>query len=125
MSLFAKGIESPIGGMPAWPQGVSGTDPESRQWQNSTQFFKWVVTSGVMEVSFDFFSAEGTDKEGSIDPSKFNREDNAWAVTVGVNEDMDNGVPARVLFHVLFEPGIPSRDARRRITSLPVRQCLA
>ena len=66
MSLFAKGIESPVDGMPAWPQGVSGTDPESRLWQNSTQFFKWVVTSGVMEVSFDFFSAEGTDKEESI-----------------------------------------------------------
>jgi prepilin-type N-terminal cleavage/methylation domain-containing protein len=94
MALFARSIESPIDSRSAWPQGVKGTDPKNRQWQNSTTFFQWVVTAGVMEVSFDFFAAEGTDKEESRDPNKFTRGENAWAVTVGVNEDMKDGAPA-------------------------------
>ena len=94
LALFARSIESPIDDRSAWPQGVSGTDPATRQWQNSTTFFKWVVTSGIMEVSFDFFSAEGTDKELSRDPALFTRNENAWALTVGVNEDMKDGAPA-------------------------------
>ena len=96
MALFARSIENPLDTIPAWPQGVRGTDPATRQWQNSTTFFKWVVTAGIMEVSFDFFSAEGTDKEVSIDPDQFTRNENAWAVTVGVNGDMQDGAP--VLF---------------------------
>jgi prepilin-type N-terminal cleavage/methylation domain-containing protein len=94
LALFARSIESPIDDRSAWPQGVTATDPATRQWRNSTTFFQWVVSSGIMEVSFDFFSAEGTEKELSRDPKLFTRSENAWAVTVGVNEDMQDGVPA-------------------------------
>ena len=94
LALFARSIESPLDARSAWPQGVRRTDPATRQWQNSTTFFKWVVTNGIMEVSFDFFSAEGTEKELSRDPKLFTRGENAWAVTVGVNEDMRDEVPA-------------------------------
>jgi hypothetical protein len=49
-----------------------------------------------MDVDFAFFSAPGMGGKKSRRPERFQRTNNAWAVTVGVNNDTQDGVP--VLF---------------------------
>ena len=99
VSLFARSLENPLDPTPAWPQTDGGTDPDIRQFADSTEFFKWVVTAGVMNVDFSFFSAPGMTAEKSTDPTKFengSEKENAWAVALAVNDSTKDGAP--VLF---------------------------
>ena len=91
-----RSLENPLDPTPAWPQRKAPLNTQNRDFPNSTAFFKWVVTAGVMSVDFAFFSAPGMDAEKSQNPARFDETKNAWAVTVAVNNEMKDDVP--VLF---------------------------
>jgi prepilin-type N-terminal cleavage/methylation domain-containing protein len=79
-SAFAGQMDDVVmgGGYSAWPQdGDFGT---------STDYFINLVTSGVMSVSFDFFSARGLQAVKSSDPTDFDAEGNAWNLVLGLDD---------------------------------------
>ncbi len=55
-------------GYSAWPSNAT----------TSTEYFKTLVTSEVMTVSFDYFSARGVPPAKSSDPGTFSGVNNAW-----------------------------------------------
>lgn len=98
MSLFAYSLQDPLNPTPAWPLETGGfaVQDGQRRFNDSTEFFAWVVTNGVMNVDFSFFAAPGMPVVKSTDAAKFGKDNNAWAVTVGVDDSLKDGVP--VLF---------------------------
>ena len=69
-SAFAGQMDDVVlgGGYYAWPSNAV----------TSTEYFISLVTSGVMTVSFDFFSARGLPARKTSDPSQFDGAGNAW-----------------------------------------------
>ena len=69
-SAFAGQMDDVVlgGGYSAWPSNAT----------SSTEYFINLVTSGVMTVSFDFFSARGLKAYKSSDPGEFQADGNAW-----------------------------------------------
>jgi len=76
-SAFAGQMDDVVlgGGYSAWPTNYS----------TSTEYFINLVTSGVMTVSFDFFSARGLPAVKSSNPSDFNGGANAWNLVLGLD----------------------------------------
>ena len=93
VSLFARSLENPLDPTPAWPQSQGAFDEDDRVFEDSTQFIEWVVTAGVMNVDFSFFAAPGMPAAKTQDPDDFDEKNNAWAVTIGVNDSLEDGAP--------------------------------
>ncbi len=83
-SAFAGQMDDVVlgGGYSAWPSNAT----------SSTEYFINLVTSGVMTVSFDFFSARGLPAVKSSDASQFKPEGNAWNL-VNFVTDPKEGTP--------------------------------
>ncbi len=82
-SAFAGQMDDMVmgGGYSSWPR--------DGDFATSTDWFVNIVTSGVMTVSFDFFSARGMRPVKSSDPSDFianSDEANAWNLVLGLND---------------------------------------
>jgi hypothetical protein len=95
VSLIATDISDP----PAWPEWGedSRSQPDRHAFSNSTDFFRWVVTAGVMNVDYSFFSGPGLfPAVDSLEPAEFTPDHNAWCVVTGVGPDTPDGMP--VLF---------------------------
>jgi prepilin-type N-terminal cleavage/methylation domain-containing protein len=91
-ALFAKEMEDAVF-MRVAPYPKSGTTPDMSNmvFATSTDYFKWVVTSGVMNVSFAFFAAPGV--VPVQDSTNFAAANNAWCVVAGVGESTADGTP--------------------------------
>lgn len=78
-SAFAGQMDDVVlgGGYSAWPS--------NGQYSASTEYFINLVTSGVMTVSFDFFSARGLPAIKSSEPGDFTAEGNAWNLVLGLD----------------------------------------
>ena len=79
-SAFAGQMDDVVlgGGYSAWPS--------NGQYTASTGYFINLVTSGVMTVSFDFFSARGLPAVKSSDPGDFiDGAGNAWNLVLGLD----------------------------------------
>ena len=78
-SAFAGQMDDVVlgAGYSAWP--TSSNAP------TSTAYFINLVTSGVMTVSFDFFSARGLPAVKSSTPSDFTAAGNAWNLVRGLD----------------------------------------
>ena len=76
-SAFAGQMDDVVlgGGYSAWPTNYA----------TSTEYFINLVTSGVMTVSFDFFSARGLPAVKSSNPNDFNGGANAWNLVLGLD----------------------------------------
>jgi prepilin-type N-terminal cleavage/methylation domain-containing protein len=68
--------------------------PQGSTYDNSTTYFTWVGTSGVMNVSGSFFAAPGVSAED--DWTKFTATNNAWCITRDIQDSTVDGTP--VLF---------------------------
>lgn len=82
-SAFAGQMDDVVlgGGYSAWPT--------NGQYSTSTDYFINLVTSGVMSVSYDFFSARGLDAEKSADSTKFKAKAstaNAWNLVLDLDK---------------------------------------
>ncbi len=83
-SAFAGQMDDVVlgGGYSSWPE------PGDLPGDTSTEFFINLVTSGVMSVSYDFFSARGLNAVKSTDEGEFRSEAgnaNAWNLVLGLN----------------------------------------
>ena len=78
-SAFAGQMDDVVlgGGYSAWPS--------NSQYSASTDYFINLVTSGVMSVSFDFFSARGLKAYKSSNASDFKADGNAWCLVLGLD----------------------------------------
>lgn len=90
LSLFAKDTEDPVfqSGSP-FPKSTGTT----MVFTESTTYWKYVVTSGVMNVDFSFFSAPGITPVKTMNPVDFTEANNAWCITADVNDGTPDGTP--------------------------------
>ncbi len=65
--------------------GAYSAWPKVGDYDSSTDFFINLVTSEVMTVSFDFFSAKGLAAYKTSDSSKFEEDGNAWNLVLGLD----------------------------------------
>lgn len=93
-SLFAQEMADAVL-MRAAPYPVFGTplNPDTRTFPNSTDFFRWVVTTGVMNVEFSFFAAPGLVSAVGTNALNFTAANNAWCITSDVGEGTLDGTP--------------------------------
>ncbi len=100
-SAFAGQMDDVVlgGGYSAWPTNYA----------TSTAYFINLVTSGVMTVSFDFFSARGLDAVKSSDPSQFTAAGNAWNLVLGLDSAKEG---TTFLFTKNAPASVPVTDAQ-------------
>lgn len=71
--------------------GTSYSDwPEDGDYSAAYEYFRNLVTNGIMDVSFDFFNARGI--PGAKKESEFDSDHNAWKLVTGLNQAKD-GTP--------------------------------
>jgi prepilin-type N-terminal cleavage/methylation domain-containing protein len=94
-ALFAKDLDDPIfqTGAP-YPKSTGGSGHP--YYTDSTEYWKWVVTSGVMRVDFSFFSAPGVPPVKSTNVVDFKEGNNAWCISADINDATADAAP--VLF---------------------------
>lgn len=79
-AAFTGCIDYPVGCIPEWTRW-----PAEGDFASSTDYFVYLVTNGVIDVSFDFFAAEGIPPARSSDPADFSAENNAWKLVLGLD----------------------------------------
>lgn len=77
-----------------WPKYGASTDEESNVFATTTDFFMYLVTNEVMNVTYGFFAAPGVPSASSED--EFDATRNAWAMVGDVNDAYPETAP--VLF---------------------------
>ncbi len=89
-SIFAKEISDAayISTSITFPKYGSSTG-----YTESTSYFKNVVTSEIMNVSFSFFAAPGVPAAKGKDPNNFKPENNAWCITANVTDKSAEDIP--------------------------------
>ncbi len=75
-----------------WPKWGATTVATNFQFRNSTDFFRYMVTSGVMEVSFAFFTAQGVPP--ATDARTMLSNNVAWAVVGDMTDSYPDTSPA-------------------------------
>ena len=65
VTLFAQAIDDPSDSPFTWPQTDGARHHSGTAHQTSTEYWQWLVTSGVMNVDFSFFSGPGLSARGS------------------------------------------------------------
>ncbi len=72
-----------------------GSDASKRQFGNSTDFLRGVVTNGIMNVDFWFFAAPNVvpAQGGATNAANFEAENNAWSVVADIGEATPDGTP--------------------------------
>ncbi len=68
--------------------------PRSDDWNDSTEYFTFLVTNGIVSVNFDFFAAPGVPpSDPPDDPAAFNSENNAWCMVADLRERDSDSLP--------------------------------
>lgn len=62
-----------------WPAKISDDPDAENVFDNSTDYFKYMVTNGIMDVTFGFFAGPGLKQAKGADD--FKAANNAWCVT--------------------------------------------
>ena len=75
--------------------------PAKGQFTTSTEYFKHLVASGVLPVTFDFFAAPGIPPARSSSADDFTADHNAWRMVLGL-DDAPEGTP--FLFTRNYDP---------------------
>jgi prepilin-type N-terminal cleavage/methylation domain-containing protein len=92
-ALFAKSTEDIyITTASTYPRKGS-MNAISNTYPNSTEFFKWIVTGNVMNVSFAFFAGPGIAAARGKDANNFEEENNAFSVTANMTDRTDDELP--------------------------------
>jgi prepilin-type N-terminal cleavage/methylation domain-containing protein len=92
-ALFAKSTEDVyVTTASSWPNKGS-LNVQSNSYPDSTEFFRMVVTSGIMNVSFSYFAAPEIPSAQGKNVQTFKEENNAWDVTAGMNDGSDEEIP--------------------------------
>ncbi len=62
-------------------------------YDNSTDYFIYLVTNRVVAVNFSFFAAPGLTPADSDDPGDFEADNNAWCVVADLKEEFSDSLP--------------------------------
>jgi len=86
-SVFADQMDNAVLGASssAWPQ--------TADFGTSTAYFINLVTSGVMNVSYDFFAAKSITPAKSTNSADFAAANNAWRLVTGMTDGTPEGTP--------------------------------
>lgn len=93
LGVFEPSVEAPYYAL--LPKSAP-TDPGENNFDNSTDYFAWLVSSGAMNVDFTFFGAPGLPAVQGNDPELFTAANNAWCIVADVDESYPDSAP--VLF---------------------------
>lgn len=74
----------------------------------STDYWKWLLRTDHVDVTFDVFAAEGLNPAGGLDEEKFSAENNAWCIVQDVNASM------RAMTPVLFTRNLEITDINEK-----------
>lgn len=66
--------------------------PRKGHCRTTTEYFKELVASGTLNVTYDFLGAPGLPPAASSDPRDFRSENNAWCMVLGL-DDAPDGTP--------------------------------
>lgn len=69
------------------------SDPEHGEFATSTEYFRYCVTGGMLNVKFAFFSGPGILPAAGTNPAEFTGRNNAWNVVADVNDATVDGIP--------------------------------
>ena len=121
-ALFAKEMEEAVF-MRMAPYPVEGTPtvPTNMIFATSTDFFKWVVTSAVMNVSFSFFAAPGVPPTPGTNSTAFTQDNNAWCLVSGIRESTSDGTPMLFTRNLNIEKIDEVKDGANMATLMPVK----
>jgi len=113
LSIYARNLENPLDQSPAWPtreitSPANQENIKNGEFNNSTEYFKWVIDAQIMNVDYSFFAAPEMPAENSTNSTLFGSDNNAWAVTVGVGQpSFKDGGPALFTKNIKQTGGIP------------------
>lgn len=92
-SIFAKDTESIYStSSSGWPKAGGATDMATYTFANTTDFFKYMITGGVMSVNFQFFAAAGV--PSAANEAAFTEANNAWCVVGNITDIYPETSPA-------------------------------
>jgi prepilin-type N-terminal cleavage/methylation domain-containing protein len=94
VAIFQESLSNPLDpSADAWPV-YGSSDPENGIFDDTTEYFKWMVTGNVLNVDFSFFSAPGVNAPAKPnDYLLFKAENNAWALTADVTTSTRDTAP--------------------------------
>ena len=88
-NVFQALLAGELTGKSVYPRS-SGTG----SFQNSTEYWKSVITNEFADMTFAVFSAYGLKAYRGLDPNQFTADDNAWCITADMDDTARNIVPA-------------------------------
>jgi prepilin-type N-terminal cleavage/methylation domain-containing protein len=96
VAIFQESLSNPLDpSADAWPRTTGQTPQQGgMKFDNTTDYFTWMVTGGVMNVDFSFFAAPGVNAPTKPnDYTQFEGENNAWAITADVSTTTRDTAP--------------------------------
>ncbi len=91
VAVFARDLQNATG-----PYSARRVFPESDgPWDNSTEYFTYLVTNDVLNVTWNFFAPRGIEAAtgGRDQPGNFEPKNNGWAVVTDISDASPDGVP--------------------------------
>jgi len=98
-TLLAAEIEGECGIFPGSTNIMVG----AMAFDNSTDYWKWVVTNGLMDVTFEYFAAYGVPAYYGIDPDGFTADNNAWCAVADVGLSSSEMTPVFFTRNLMIE----------------------
>ena len=96
LAIAARDMEDVLSTERAWPASTGGGSVPEEEYADSTTYFEWMVTNGLLNVDFSFFAAPGVSAALSTNVADFAAENNAWVITADVGTSTKDTTP--VLF---------------------------
>ena len=89
-SIYTSAFAGQMDDIVTGGSGASDWPTVDGDFQNAHDYFRNLVTNGLMDVTFDFFSARGVDR--AKDEDSFGKDSCAWKLVLGLGQAKD-GVP--------------------------------
>ncbi len=101
LSLFAKDTEDPVF------QSGSPFPKSTDAYQNSTEYWRYVVTNGIMNVDYSFFSAPGIEPYKGTVAATFLPKNNAWCISQDMSDATPDGAPFLFTRNLVIDRTMP------------------
>ena len=74
-------------------RGIFPVTQGTNAFDNSTDYWKWVIDNRIIDTDFSMFTAHGLSVYRGIDLDKFTADANAWCIAGDVNDSTRNMTP--------------------------------
>jgi len=103
-SLFAQEmLDAVLMRAAPYPTYGGTTIVSNRIFATTTDYFKWVVTGGVMNVEFSYFAAPGVVPAATTNASEFGADNNAWCMASAITTATTDGTPLLFTKNLLID----------------------